>query len=90
MLTRLAHTERHVDDPVYLEQEFGARLARGTVGLRVPITRFVCKVKMSQDKDEQSRTRILEELRGRGIYANGALADDMQRALSTGDPTAGG
>jgi transcriptional regulator len=84
VLTRLVeHFERHVDDPVYLDQDFGARLARGTVGLRVPITRFTCKVKMSQDKDEQSRGQVLEELRGSGVYANAALADAMQRALST-------
>jgi len=82
VLTRLvAHFEQHVDDPVWLDQEFGARLARGTVGIRLPITRFVCKVKMSQDKDEQSRRQVLEELRGDGPYAHPALAADMERAL---------
>jgi transcriptional regulator len=88
VLTRLVqHFERHVDDPVYLEQDYGARLARGTVGLRVPITRFVCKVKMSQDKDDQSRAQVLQELRGSGFYANAALADDMERALSADAPS---
>ena len=43
--------------------------ARARSGLRLPIDRFVCKVKMSQDKDEQSRRRVLEELRGDGPYA---------------------
>lgn len=83
VLTRLVdHFEQHVDEPVSLDQEIGARLARGTVGIRLPITRFVCKVKMSQDKDRQSREQVLTALRGSGRYANPALADAMQRALS--------
>jgi transcriptional regulator len=83
VLTRLVeHFERLVDSPVELDQEFGAKLARGTVGVRLPITRFVCKVKMSQDKEPQSQQRVLAELRGSGPYANPALADEMERALS--------
>jgi transcriptional regulator len=83
VLTRLVdHFEQHVNEPVSLDHELGARVARRTVGIRLPITRFVCKVKMSQDKDEQSRTQVLEALRGSGRYANPALADTMQRALS--------
>jgi len=85
VLTRLvAHFERHVEDPVWLDQEIGARIARGTVGIRLPITRFVCKVKMSQDKDEVSRWQVLEQLRGDGPYGSAALADDMERALAGG------
>ena len=84
VLTRLVdHFERHVDEPLQLDQEFGAKLSTGTVGLRLPISRFVCKVKMSQDKDPQSQQQILAALRGDGPYASQALADDMQRALST-------
>jgi transcriptional regulator len=85
VLTRLvAHFEQHVADPVWLDQEIGARIARGTVGLRLPITRFVCKVKMSQDKDPVSQQQVLAELRGDGPYASPALADDMERALNAG------
>jgi transcriptional regulator len=85
VLTRLvAHFEQHVDDPVWLDQEIGARIARGTVGIRLPITRFICKVKMSQDKDEVSQRQVLEQLRGDGAYAQPALADDMERALAGG------
>ncbi len=83
VLTRLVdHFERRVDRPVFLDQEFGAKLARGTVGIRLPITRFICKVKMSQDKDEQSQAQVLAELRGSGPYSSPALADAMERALS--------
>jgi transcriptional regulator len=83
VLTRLVdHFERHVDDPVALDQAFGARMARGTVGIRIKITRFVCKVKMSQDKDDQSRAQIIEALRSPGPYRNPAVADGVQRALN--------
>lgn len=83
VLTRLVdHFERHVEAPVPLDPEVGARLAPGTVGLRLPIDRFVCKVKMSQDKSERSRARVLAELRGSGPYAHPALAADMERALA--------
>jgi transcriptional regulator len=83
VLTRLVeHFERHVERPVALDQEMGARVAAGTVGIRLAITRFVCKVKMSQDKNRQSQLQVLEALRGDGAYANPALADAMQRALS--------
>lgn len=85
VLTRLvAHFEQHVDDPVWLDQEIGARIARGTVGIRLPITRFICKIKMSQDKDPVSQRKVLAELRGEGPYASAALADDMERALDAG------
>jgi transcriptional regulator len=84
VLTRLVdHFEQHVDRPVPLDQQFGAQLARGTVGIRLAITRFVCKVKMSQDKDQRSREQVLDALRGPGYYGNAALAADMQRALSS-------
>jgi transcriptional regulator len=83
VLTRLVdHFERHVEHPLPLDQEIGARIARGTVGLRLPITRFICKVKMSQDKDPVSQREVLAQLRGDGPYAHHVLADDMERALA--------
>jgi transcriptional regulator len=82
VLTRLvAHFERHVEEPMWLDQEYGEKLARGTVGIRLPIDRFVCKVKMSRDKDPQSQRQVLEKLRSDGPYRHDALADDMERAL---------
>jgi transcriptional regulator len=83
VLTRLVeHFERPVDAPVALDQQIGARLATGTVGIRLAITRFVCKIKMSQDKDPQTQGQILDALRGSGPYGNPALADEMQRTLT--------
>ncbi len=84
VLTRLVdHFERHVEEPLALEQELGARIARGTVGLRLAIDRFTCKVKMNQEEDPVSRAQVLEALRGDGPYANPSLAAEMARALGT-------
>ncbi len=81
-LARLVENfERHVAEPVLLERETADKLAPGTVGLRIPISRWTCKVKMSQDKDAQSQRQVLAELRGSGPYSNIPLADDMERAL---------
>lgn len=81
VLTRLvARFEREVEAPAYLDQELGARVARGTVGVRLPIDRFVCKVKMSEDKDARSRRQVREALRRPGPYRNPWLADEMDRA----------
>jgi transcriptional regulator len=84
VLTRLVeHFERHLDNPVALDQQIGARLATGTVGIRLPITHFVCKVKMSQDKDPQTQRQVLDALRSPGPYSHPKLADDMQHALTS-------
>jgi transcriptional regulator len=83
VLTRLVdHFERAVEAPVVLDQQVGAQIAMGTVGIRLPITRFVCKVKMSQDKDPESQRQVLDALRRTGAYSNPALADQMQQALT--------
>jgi transcriptional regulator len=82
VLTRLVeHFERRVDAPVALDPQLGARLAASTVGIRLAITRFVCKVKMSQDRDPQTHRQVLEALRDPGPYSNPKLAEEMQRAL---------
>jgi transcriptional regulator len=79
-LTRLVETfERAVEEPLYLDQEWGAQIAKGTVGLRIPVTRFVCKRKLSQDKDDVSRRQVIEKLREPGPYEHPALADEMER-----------
>lgn len=82
VLTRLvAHFEREVSEPVYLDEQVGTRLALGTVGIRVPVTRFVCKVKLSQGQDEGSERQVLEALRRPGPYQNLPLADLMREEL---------
>ena len=81
-LARLVeHLERDVDEPMMLDLEWAAPIARGTVGIRLPISRFQCKVKMSQDKDPETQRRVIEALRAPGSYQNPRLAEEMQRAL---------
>ncbi|WP_332643375.1 FMN-binding negative transcriptional regulator [Aeromicrobium sp.] len=85
VLTKLvAHFERHVDDPMWLDQEWAPPIARGTVGLRIPIDRFTCKVKMSQDKDPVTIQNVIDRLREPGPYNQPHLADDMERARTEG------
>ncbi len=80
--TLVARFERHVEDPMLLDLDWGRPVAMGTVGIRVPITRFVCKVKMSQDKDPVTQDQVMAALRAPGPFHNPGLADDMAEALS--------
>ena len=83
VLTRLtAHFEQHVDEPMWLDPVAAAPLARGTVGLRIPVARFTCKVKMSQDKPAASVQNVVDRLRTPGPYQQPELADDMERVRS--------
>jgi transcriptional regulator len=83
VLARLvAHFECHNEDPMFLEPDWGRPLSQGTVGIRLPITRFVCKIKMSQDKDPVTQRQVMAALRAPGPFHNPGLADDMEQALS--------
>jgi transcriptional regulator len=82
VLTRLVERfERAVPEPLYLDREWAAPVARGTVGLRIPVARFVCKRKLSQDKDPVSRLQAIAALRLPGPYHHPELADEMEREL---------
>jgi predicted FMN-binding regulatory protein PaiB len=67
-----------------LDLQWAAPVAKGTVGIRLPITRFHCKVKMSQDKDPETQRQVIQALRAPGAYHNPRLADEMERALASG------
>lgn len=83
VMTRLVERfERQVSEPLLLDPEFGARAAKGTIGIRLRVTRFVCKRKLSQDKDSVSRRQVIATLREPGPYRQPALADEMERELS--------
>jgi transcriptional regulator len=82
VLTRLVERfEREVEAPLYLDREWATPVARGTVGVRIPVTRFLCKRKLSQDKDEVSRRQAIAALRAPGPYHHPALAAEMEREL---------
>jgi transcriptional regulator len=52
-----------------------------TVGVRIPVSRFVCKRKLSQDKDAETRRRVIAALREPGLYQQPGLADEMEAEL---------
>jgi transcriptional regulator len=85
VLTRLtAHFEQHVDEPMWLDRDWAAPVARGTVGLRIPVDRFTCKIKMSQDKDPQSVQNVIDHLRTPGPYQQEQLAEAMEQTRAAG------
>jgi transcriptional regulator len=82
VLTRLVdHFERHLDEPFHLDREEAAPIAKGTVGLRIPIDRFEMKRKLGQNKDDETRRSTIAALRADGPYRQPALADEMEREL---------
>lgn len=82
VLARLVdHFERVVAEPLPLDPDYGAKVAPGTVGIRLPVARFVYKRKLSQDKDLDLRRRVIAALREPGPYHHPALADEMEAQL---------
>lgn len=82
VLTRLvAHFEHRLDEPAYLEREKAVPIAKGTVGLRIPVDRFEMKRKLGQNKDDETRQKAIVALREEGPYRHSALADEMEREL---------
>lgn len=65
------------------DEEGTRRLARGTVGIRLRVTRFDARAKLSQNKSPEVRARIAAELAG----GNPALAAEMRRTGAE-EPTA--
>lgn len=85
LLLRLtAHFEVCVESPVQLESDVLARLGPRAAGFRVPIERFICKVKMSQDEDPNTQVGIRAALRRPGPYSNPALANQMESPFRYG------
>jgi transcriptional regulator len=81
-LTRLVERfECEVEEPMHLEREWATPFARGTVGIRLRVDRFICKRKLSQDKDPTSRQNVVDHLRSPGPYRHPALADEVEREL---------
>lgn len=81
-LNRLVdHFEEPVADPRGLSQDldFAQGMARGTIGVRIPITRFDARLKLSQNKTSDDIQGVLSGLEGTGPYANPALAAEMRR-----------
>jgi transcriptional regulator len=75
------HFEQRMPSPVSLEydEEKARRVARGTVGLRLRVTRFEAHAKLSQNKPAEVREAIMTALEGDGPYNDPALAAEMRR-----------
>jgi transcriptional regulator len=73
--------EKRMPEPVSLtiDERAARRLATGTVGIRIRVTRFDARQKLSQNKPQEVRERIIEALEGDGPYSSQALADEMRR-----------
>jgi len=75
------HFEGRMPHPVSLDQDeqTARRIAKGTVGLRIRVTRVDARLKLSQNKSDAVRATIIEGLHGDGAYAHPGLADEMER-----------
>ena len=81
VLTKLVERfERRLDRPALLERD-DAPIAKGTVGLRIPIDRFEMKRKLGQNKSDETRRKVIDALREDGPYRHPDLADEMEREL---------
>jgi transcriptional regulator len=81
VLRRLVdHFEQRMPSPHTLDEdpERMRRVALGTVGLRMRVTRFDARLKLSQNKPAEVRETIIDALSGAGPYADPALADEMR------------
>jgi transcriptional regulator len=85
ILQRLVdHFEKRMPHPVSLDddEEKARRVALGTVGLRIRVTRIDARLKLSQNKTPEVRETIVKALRGDGAYAHPGLADEMDRVAA--------
>ena len=83
VLQRLVdHFEREMPAPHSLDEdpERMRRVALGTVGLRLRVTRFDARLKLSQNKAPEVRDTIIAALRGEGAFVSAGLAAEMERA----------
>jgi transcriptional regulator len=73
--------EERMPHPVSLDMdEAGARrIAKGTVGLRLAVTRFDARLKLNQNKTQHSVDRVIDELQAGENYSNPDLAREMRR-----------
>jgi transcriptional regulator len=75
------HFERVMPEPstLTLDDAGSRRVAQGTVGIRLRVTRFDARAKLSQNKAPEVVDRIVDELEHGEHYAQPALAAEMRR-----------
>jgi transcriptional regulator len=75
------HFEKRMPTPVSLDldRSKAERIAKGTVGLRIRVTRFDARAKLSQNKSPEVQQAIMTALEGSGPYSSADLALEMRR-----------
>ena len=75
------HFEDRMPEPISLDidEQAARRIALGTVGLRLVVTRFDARAKLSQNKAPEVVDRIIDELQAGEQYSNPDLAREMRR-----------
>jgi transcriptional regulator len=75
------HFERVMPEPstLTLDEAGSRRVAKGTVGIRLRVSRFDARAKLSQNKAPEVVDRIVDELEHGEHYAQPALAAEMRR-----------
>ena len=75
------HFEKQLPDPISLDidENSARRIAKGTVGIRLRVTRFDARLKLSQNKSPEVVDRIVTALETPGPFASPTLAAEMKR-----------
>ena len=75
------HFEQVMPEPstLTLDEAGSRRVAKGTVGIRLRVTRFDARLKLSQNKPPEVVDRIIDELEHGEYYAQPSLAAEMRR-----------
>ena len=73
--------EKRMPEPVSLtiDEEAARHIATGTVGIRIRVSRFDARLKLSQNKTPEVIEKIIAALEGDGPYSSQPLADEMRR-----------
>ena len=88
MLRRtVEHFEAAVEEPWSLARmgDTARKMAEHVVAFQLPAASWHAEAKLSQDKPEHDRGRVLAGLEGHGAYANAPLAAAMRRLTAAGD-----
>ena len=80
------HFEKRMPEPISLDidETYARRIAKGTVGIRLRVTRFDARLKLSQDKPDHVMASILGALESDGPYNHAGLAAEMRRERENG------
>jgi transcriptional regulator len=75
------HFEKRMPHPgsLDIDEPTARRIAKGTVGIRLRVTRFDARLKLSQNKPAEVMDRVITELERGAEYSNPELAAEMRR-----------